>query len=417
MTTRSRIGHRLRRALDRRPRAAGAVVLAVAALLAVLSTVAVGGLPFGGGRTLRVALPGRAPLLRAGADVRVAGQRVGEVRAVEVRGRGAVARLDLDDDRTVGAGARARVRMRGMAGAVYVELEPGDSRRPLPDGALVPGDRTSAAVDLTHVLAGFDRDARAALARSLRTAGFGLAGRGGDVNAALADAPAALDEATPLVRALRPPPGLLDAADRVARALGPGDAGTTPDLGALVASADRVAGAAADGARALGRSLDAAPPLEAVAARALPEADAVLDEAEPALRALRPGVAALARALPDAIAVERRAPRLDDAGAVARAAQPVLRGAPPMLVAARRPAAALGPLSGPLGDLSKTLVPYRRELVEAPAGFTRWGEFRYDAGQARGHRAVRFTMVFTCARARDAYPAPGAAEREREACR
>src|SRR5206468_852465 len=83
---------------------------------------------------------------------------------------------------------------------------------------------------------------------------------GGDVNAALADAPAALDEATPLVRALRPPPDLLDAADRVARALGPGDAGTTPDLGALVASADRVAGAAADGARALGRSLDAAPP-------------------------------------------------------------------------------------------------------------------------------------------------------------
>ena len=203
----------------------------------------------------------------------------------------------------------------------------------------------------------------------------------------------------------------------MARALGPGDAGTTPDLGALVASADRVAGAAADGARALGRSLDAAPPLEAVAARALPEADAVLDEAAPALRALRPGVAALARALPDAIAVERRAPRLDDAGAVARAAQPVLRGAPPMLVAARRPVAALGPLSGPLGDLSKTLVPYRRELVEAPAGFTRWGEFRYDAGQARGHRAVRFTMVFTCARARDPYPAPGAAEREREACR
>src|SRR5213076_1201087 len=97
--------------------------------------------------------------------------------------------------------------------------------------------------------------------------------------------------ATPLVRALRPPPGLLDAADRVARALGPGDAGTTPDLGALVASADRVAGAA-DGAGALGRSLDAAPPLEAVAARALPEADAVLDEAAPALRALRPGVAA-----------------------------------------------------------------------------------------------------------------------------
>jgi len=71
----------------------------------------------------------------------------------------------------------------------------------------------------------------------------------------------------------------------------------------------------------------------------------------------------------------------------------------------------------PLGDLSHYLVPYRTELVQAPAGFDRWGGFRYDAGQAAGHRAVRFSMVFTCAKARDPYPAPGQAHRDRQACR
>jgi hypothetical protein len=54
--------------------------------------------------------------------------------------------------------------------------------------------------------------------------------------------------------------------------------------------------------------------------------------------------------------------------------------------------------------------------VEAPLGFTRWGDFRYDFGKGAGHKAVRFSMVFTCAHARDPYPAPGAAGKERSPC-
>ncbi|MEA2293905.1 MAG: phospholipid/cholesterol/gamma-HCH transport system substrate-binding protein [Solirubrobacteraceae bacterium] len=382
----------MRRRAERNPKVAGGVVLAVAALLALVSTLAVNGAP---GHPLRIALPGNAPLLHAGDEVRLAGRRIGTVTAVQPGVGHAIARLSVD--RPLGR-VSARVRLRGMAGAVYVELTPGGS------------GRTSASVDLPHLIAGFDADTRAALARTVTNAGDGLAGRGEALNGALAAAPGALSGATPLLRATRDAGGLLAPADAVARAAG-------PRTGPLAGAAARLTAPVADRTPALGRTLAELPPLEATARAALPGADALLADAEPAVRRLRPAVAALARLLPDARALERERTRLREGTRLLQAAGPVLDSAAPLLRDARWAMSALAPAAAPLGVLARALVPYRRELVEAPLGFTRWGDFRYDEGQGAGHRAVRFTMVFTCAKARDAYPAPGAAEGERTPCR
>jgi ABC-type transporter Mla subunit MlaD len=376
---------------ERSPRAAGFLVLALALAAAVISTLAVNGLPLvSGGHALTVTLPSAAPLLRAGDEVRIAGQRVGTVKAV-TPGR---ARLDLDRD--PGSSRHARVRLRGMAGAVYVELTPG-------------GPATQASVDLPHVIATFDASTRGALARTLRGAG-GLAGHGEDLNDALHAAPPALEDATPLLRAARPAATLLRPADRVARAVAGADE--------LVDAASAASAPLADEADAIGATVDALPGLEGRIGAVLPQADPVLADAADAARELRPAVAALGRALPAARGLERGAAHFADARALLRSARPVLDRARPVLARdARWAVSAIGPLARPVGVLARAIVPYAFEVVDAPAGFGRWGGFRYDAGRAAGHKAVRFTMVFTCARARDPYPAPGAAIKERERCR
>jgi ABC-type transporter Mla subunit MlaD len=380
--------------IEHHPRTAGAVILAVAIALAVITTMAVNGLPFAKHHVLEVRLPGEAPLLKAGDEVRIAGVRAGTVASVKPDGGVAVARLELDDP--PGELRRARVRLRGMAGAVYVELTRGEQD-------------AVAAVDLQHVVAGFDRDAREALARTVRGAGGGLAGRGEALNATLAAAPPALEDLTPLVRAMRPASELIDPARVVAQAV-------TPGLGELATAAADVSAPLADAAGPLEETIVTLPGVEARARTVLPDADPVLAAAGDAARDLEPAVGALARLLPAARGLELQAGRFQDAERLLSAAQPVLADAAEVLDEGRWTAATLAPIARPTGDLARDLTPYAFELVDAPAGFERWGGFSYGEGQAKGHKAVRFTMVFTCANHRDPYPAPGEALQQRESC-
>jgi hypothetical protein len=114
--------------------------------------------------------------------------------------------------------------------------------------------------------------------------------------------------------------------------------------------------------------------------------------------------------------LERDGASISGLAGVADAARPAFSAIAPALSELIGPASGLTPLSAPVATLARVLIPYRNELVQAPLGFTRWGAFKYDFGTGAGHRAVRFSMVFTCARARDAYPPPGAASRERRPC-
>jgi hypothetical protein len=215
-----------------------------------------------------------------------------------------------------------------------------------------------------------------------------------------------------LLRAARPAATLLRPADRVVRALG------DENLGELATAAAAASAPLADEADAIGLAIDALPGLEARMADVLPQADPVLADAAAAASDLRPAVTALARALPAARRLERDSVDFAAARALLETARPVLDRARAVVATdARWAAATIGPIAGSVGVLARAMVPYAFELVDAPLGFDRWGGFRYAEGQGSGHKAVRFTMVFTCAKARDPYPAPGAAIKERESCR
>src|SRR5690349_19614917 len=156
----------------------GALVVAILGLAAWLSTVAITGLPWSSTYQVRLALPPGAPLLHAGDEVRVGGERAGQVQSISLSpGQPSVslATLTLNSGYRVGPGSTARIRPRGLAGAGSVALSPGQVRRPLRSGALV---RATGGVELTDVISGFDRDARRGLAQILSRAGEGVAGRG-----------------------------------------------------------------------------------------------------------------------------------------------------------------------------------------------------------------------------------------------
>jgi ABC-type transporter Mla subunit MlaD len=394
---------RARRA-SRRQLWLGAAVIAILGTAAWLSTVAIDGLPWSSPYLVRVSLPARAPLLHPGDEVRIGGERAGQVSSVALGPRTstqAVATLSLGGGYAIGPGAAARIRPRGLAGAVYVDLLPGARSRPLPSGSVV---RAGAGVQLTDVIAGFDADARRALAQTLTSYGSGIAGRGvaaGETIARtpmlLADARSVLTAATPGAGALA---GTIGGASTVTGALAPPGSAT---LSQLVSGARQTLDATAASAGAIGATIAAVPPAERASAAVLPGADALLARLTTASRALRPAVGALAAAI-------------SGLAGVADAARPAFSAIAPALSELIGPASGLTPLSAPVATLARVLIPYRNELVQAPLGFTRWGAFKYDFGTGAGHRAVRFSMVFTCARARDAYPPPGAASRERRPC-
>jgi phospholipid/cholesterol/gamma-HCH transport system substrate-binding protein len=398
----------------RRKTVLGLLVLAVLGLAAWISTVAISGVPWSSPYKVRIALPSGAPLLTGGDEVRIGGERVGQVSSVSLAhgsARRAVATLSLSTGR-LHAGASARVRPRGLAGAVYVDLAPGrPGARTLPSGSLIHD--VTGGVELTDVVAGFDTTARHALGRSLTAYGDGLAGRGVAVNEGLAGLPALLGNITPVLAAVSPAPGVLSgligsATELVGALAPPGD--TT--LADVISSARTVLSATGG----VSQTIDALPATERAAELVLPGADRLLSAASVAARELTPGVAALRTALPGLQQLVSDAPEVSELGAVARVAAPVFSALAPVLGDLRGTAAALTPLSDPVVELAKVLIPYRTEVIQAPLGFTRWGNFTYDFGTGSGHRAVRFSMVLTCALARDPYPAPGAAAKERKPC-
>lgn len=397
----------------------GAGLVILVGVLVWLSTTAINGFPWSSAYAVRIVLPAGAPLLHAGDDVRIGGERAGHVASVTLTARGtqAQATLELGGAR-VGAGATARVRPSGLAGTFYVALEPGNQARPWPSGTLIPGQSTSAGVQLTDVISTFDGAARLALRRTLTGFGAGLSGRGVALSDTIAAAPPLLENLAAVLRAARPQPGTLASAIGSANTLE--DAVAPPrdqTIASLVSFASGVLAQTGDDAGQIASTIRAAPGAEQQANIVLPGANVLLTRLTEATRALAPGIKALGQAVPGVRAVEARGAAVGELAGVATSSSPVLRALTPVLADLRGPAAGLTPFTDPITALAQVLIPYSSELVQAPLGFSQWGGSRYDFGQAPGHRAVRFTMILTCALARDPYPAPGQAAKDRKPCK
>ncbi|MGI9084975.1 MAG: MCE family protein [Aeromicrobium sp.] len=95
--------------------------------------------------------------LKPGDDVRIAGVAVGSVTEVEIHRRDqALVTFEVEDGVPLTRESRAKVRFLNLIGDRYMSLAEGKEGAPrLPDGATLPIDRTTPAINLTALFNGF----------------------------------------------------------------------------------------------------------------------------------------------------------------------------------------------------------------------------------------------------------------------
>jgi phospholipid/cholesterol/gamma-HCH transport system substrate-binding protein len=133
------------------------IFLVVTALMTTVIAMVIGNVSFGK-RTVYQAVFSDATSLVKGDDVRIAGVRVGQVKGIDVTGgTQAVVTFSVDSSVTLTDSTQAALRYRNMVGQRYLSLSPGSGggTAPLASGATIPLARTSPALDLTALFAGF----------------------------------------------------------------------------------------------------------------------------------------------------------------------------------------------------------------------------------------------------------------------
>jgi ABC-type transporter Mla subunit MlaD len=382
----------------------GALMLAAGAILVALAWWQPN--PFASPTEVRALFADSAGLARIGAEVRVAGTKVGDVVGREREGRLALVTMEVDGvDVHTDATAELRPRLL-FEGTSYVDLEPGSpGARELGDSAL-PASQTSAAVSVADALGVLDAPAR----ESLQTDADALArGLDGDaLQSTLRQAPDLTRDLATVTHAARgsDQDGLRRAVAgfaRVSRAVGR----ERDDLVPLARGVERTS-AAAD-RPALDADLAALPPALEDVRTGAGAASRVLDRLDPLARDLRP-------------AVDRLQPTLAAVRPLARAATPVLRDASPLVrdlrltvrdgaraaPGARRLLAAVDPT---LRIFSSTLLDAleRKTSLGTPAYLSFLGLFAGGGGASRpfigdeGH-FMRFGFRFLTGAGRPAPP-------------
>jgi virulence factor Mce-like protein len=276
------------------PLLVGAITVLVTVIAVFLSYNANQGLPFVPTYNVSVTVPDAAGLVR-GNEVRVGGLRVGIVKTIQpVAGPDGhpVGRLALQLDKKIEpirSDTTLIVRPRSTLGLKYLELTPGEHGKPLAPYATLPLSAAKTPVELTDVLNALDAPARSNLRRVLRELGDGFAGRGVDVNAMIASAPALAKHARSVMASLAAPStsltGLLTAADRTLGQIEP----VAPQLAQMFTNGATTAEALDRARPELGQVVDELPATEASGTSALRVARPVLADADGLLRDLHRG--------------------------------------------------------------------------------------------------------------------------------
>jgi phospholipid/cholesterol/gamma-HCH transport system substrate-binding protein len=184
----------------------GVVFLLVAALVVAL-TVAIYRKAFTPVVSVRLETDRVGSQLRPGADVKIRGVVVGEVRAVQPAADGAALQLALDPDHTelIPANVSARLLPKTLFGERFVALQPPDVPAPtaIADGEVIGQDRTRAAIEVEQVLSDLLPVLQAVrpadLAVTLDALASALEGRGEQLGDTLVDLEAYLREFHPAV--------------------------------------------------------------------------------------------------------------------------------------------------------------------------------------------------------------------------
>ena len=301
----------------------GAVTTLVVVIAVFLSYNANQGLPFVPTYGVAVQVPDAAGLVE-GNEVRIGGKRVGVITAIDAEKtrKHPIARLQLKLDKAVQplhSSAVVTVRPRSPLGLKYLELVPNTRGPALAPGATLALRQSRPTVDLDQVLSALDAKTRRDLQLAVAGLGTGLAGRGEDLNAAIAAFPPLLQRARSVSANLADPAtrlaGFVEGAEQAASEVAP----VAPQLGRLVRSASVTAGALASVAPSIQRVLEGLPPVESDVTQTLIVARPVLADARVLVHDLRPGTHVLGRvatrlhaAIQVGIPVVRRALKLTD---------------------------------------------------------------------------------------------------------
>jgi phospholipid/cholesterol/gamma-HCH transport system substrate-binding protein len=189
----------------------GAVTVLVAIVAVFLAYNANNGLPFVPRYDLHVQVRD-ASELTSGAEVHMAGGAlVGHVDSIDPTRSASgqpIAVLNLALNKSIEplpVDSTWRVRLKAAIGLKYLELTPGRSMHTLRNGATVPLSQTSEAVDLDQVLGMYTPPTRAGIRAATAGYGYGLAGRGSDLNDAIRAFVPLVTDLGPVMRNLASP--------------------------------------------------------------------------------------------------------------------------------------------------------------------------------------------------------------------
>jgi ABC-type transporter Mla subunit MlaD len=403
--------------LDQHRTLLGLLVLGFGAFLAYVAFISTTGPPFQPKYELKVNLPADAPVVREGQAVRVGGKLAGLISKVEPDreegGTTVTANITKTEFRPMPEDTEAYVRVHSIVYETYLELLPGESEAELEDGDSI-GAPAASGTDLLEVVQLFDAEARQSLRETTVNAGFGVAGRGDEINEALADLDGMAKRLQPQLNAITEDEGAL--ADAIAGAAATSDAlrgERSDDVEALITSGNATAGTFAGREAELRRTLQLLRPFEDQFLETAPLAEPLLDDAAVLAEELRPTVETVSERLPAIADLLGKGDLLrEEVVALVRVVDPTLAAARPVIYELFPTMTALGPLNADLANLKATVEPFKQEIAQAGERLANATSHVYDKGLAPTTPAGRVVPVLTPHSCQNPIPAPGEAQED-----
>jgi phospholipid/cholesterol/gamma-HCH transport system substrate-binding protein len=397
-----------RRGLPVNPKLLGLMVIAVSLASLVFAFVSHKGLPGRSYSYATLAFEQVPPSLRDGTEVRVRGQRVGQVHHVSFE-NGPRIEVQLPGGFDLYRDATARIRSRSLLGQKYVQIDPGTpAAGELGDAVLGP-DRTTTVVDIVDIVDTFDDETRRALHTALLEVGTGAAGRGPDLNDLIAASPDLLADLNLTGRTLTAEETRLVAFLTTAERLSGRFNGREQQLEALIRQmGDTLLAVATDDGRPLADTVKKLPSTLDALTPALSDLEAAAAALGPAVQDLGPSAVALGAVTPDFRAGLRESvPVLGKVPPVSGLASPALFALTETFNDARPLAPALGKTFEEAAAQLAILAPYAPDLDLLLDGL----RDAFAEGDANG-KYLRVASIFAAinqAGNRNPYPAPSEA--------
>jgi phospholipid/cholesterol/gamma-HCH transport system substrate-binding protein len=400
-----------RRGLPINPRLLGLVVIVASMSSIVFAFVSHKGLPGRSYSYATLSFEKVPPGLRPGSDVRVRGQRIGQVHGVHFND-GAQIELQLPDGFDLYKDATARIRSRSLLGQKYVQIDPGTPAAGPLGHSVLPKDRTTTVVDIVDLVDTFDDATRRALHTALLETGTGAAGRGPDLNDIIAASPDLLADLNLTGRTLTADETRLVAFLATAERLSGRFTGRETELENLIRQmGDTLLAVATDNGQPLADTVHKLPSTLDALTPALSDLGRAAAALGPAVHDLGPAAAALGAVTPDLRAALRESvPVFDKVPPVSGLATPALSALTTTFNDARPLAPALGKTFASAAAQLRILAPYASDLDMVLDGLAD----AFSEGDPNG-KYLRVASIFAAinqAGNRNPYPAPGDAARD-----